>query len=697
MTANTERNRPPPSTWVGTATSRRRDRIRLGPIVTTVALSALLLAIVFSLWTLWGIRAVRRTLVAETERDAVALLQSLLLASQYAVATGSLVDQLERESQAAQARQIAELINPAAVDPATLADLAERFDAGGLSAWCERRPPVTCPPELAALTDADSDIVRYHWTQVEAVPPAFALVDTFRQARWTGTGVATNWGGLAIWERAGTETPRPALGGIGELIQQIGRRSGISYIMLQSPDGIVFASRPLKPVLKLAADSFLVTAIEAETTATREIAFEGVPVLEAVAPFLSTDLPSGMFRVGISLIGVRAAERRLTLQLALSALLFLLLSTAVIAVLVTRRSLSDLGRSYRRVETLTGRILDAIDQAVVAVDSTGRVTVFNPAAERLTGRPSEKALGSVANETLGIRDFGLAAVSSGEDAVRDREVHVLQPGGTRELVCTTTPITTADGSLEGAVTIIRDETAARALAVQVQRSERLSEMGHLAAGVAHEIRNPLNAIALAAQRLRLEAGDPGAAQMAATICDESTRLNAIVEDFLSLARPSNQPKLTVDLAALVSSVASMASLQAEATGVSLTVDMADDHAVLGVADELRKAIWNILANALAACAAGGRVAVTMSRDARFSRLVVEDTGSGIAPEDLPQVFQPWFTTKSGGTGLGLAITHRIVTDHGGTIDIVSPPPGAACGTLVTLRLPVLIPATEELG
>ncbi|MEW5700986.1 MAG: ATP-binding protein [Candidatus Zixiibacteriota bacterium] len=670
-------------------TIERRPRFRWGPLVATVLLSSLVLGVVFSLWTLWGIRAVRQALVSETRRDAVALLQSLLLASQYAVATGSLVDQLERESQAADARRIADLIDPARVDTAILAELSGRWESGGITVWRGRRAMVTFPSSLAGVLAADSDVAGHDWTESGSAPTVLTCQDTSNGVRWVATGIATDWGALALWERVTDETPRAPLGGIGELVQQIGQRSGINYIMLQSPDGIVFASRPLKPVLKLAADSFLVAAVEAETTATREVVFEGLPVLEAVAPFLSSELPSGMFRVGISLSGVKAAERRLTLQLALSALLFLLLATAVIAILLARRSLADLGRSYRRVETLTGRILDAIDQAVVAVDGAGRVSVFNPSAERLTGRSAAESLGVPVREVPGTDGFHLEEVRAGEEPVRNQELSVARPGGSRELVYTTTPITTAEGVVDGAVAIIRDETEARALALQVRRSERLSEMGHLAAGVAHEIRNPLNAIALAAQRLRLEVGDPEAARLATTICDESTRLNAIVEDFLSLARSSTQPPAPVDLSALVESVAAMAALQAQAAHVLLETQIAADQVVVGVADELRKAVWNVMTNALAACSGNGRIRLALSPERSCVALTVEDNGSGIAPEDLSRVFEPWFTTRSGGTGLGLAITHRIVTDHRGTIDIVSPAPGVANGTRVTVRLPLI--------
>lgn len=677
----------------GTAGSLRSsppgDRPRLGPIVATVSLSALVLAVLFSVWTVWGIRAMRSTLVDEARRNALALVESLILASQFSVATGALVAHLEVDAQATRARFLAALIDPQNPLSSDLATLARRSEVAGVTVWATGRDPQVFPPELAGLIGSDRSVGEYDWSSESAPAVEFHLHDSVAAEVWDGTGVPTAWGAVAVWRRAETDLAEPSYGGIGELIQQIASKSDVNYIILQSPEGIVFASRPLAPVLRLSADSFLVASLEANQSAAREIVFEGRPVLEAVGPFLSADLPSGMFRVGVSLEGVEEAQSRLSLQLGLSAVLFLLLATAVLAYLISRRSLSDLGRSYRRVETMTTRILNSMDQAVVAVDRSGRITVFNPAAERMTGRAADDVLGTEVSEALGGSDYDLRSVGGGGAAVRDRELRQRSREDTQALVYTTTPMRTQEGSGDGAVSVVRDETVARALAERVQRSERLSEMGDLAAGVAHEIRNPLNAIAIAAQRLRQEADSPEGARLAGTVWEESKRLNAIIEDYLSLARPANRTPVPVDFRALVSSVAEMVKLEADKAGIVLRAHYPEEPVtVQGVADELKKALWNVLANALAATEAGGDVRIRLRRSGQRALLTIADAGSGIAETDLSRVFQPYFTTKTGGTGLGLAITYRIITDHGGTIEIESPVPGADTGTQVTITLPI---------
>ena len=657
-------------------------------MVATVAAFGLILALLFSIWATVGIRSMRRALVAETERQSLALLQSLILASQYSLATGGLLERRERETLAERVRALLERDNQQVIEPGYLASLAALLDADGLTIWFDGSA-VSTPADLLSDINSESEIDPANWSAAadeDAV--SLSLADSSSGRLWDGVGFATKLGPAVVWKAPRTSGPPSAIGGIGELIQEIGRQSGINYIMLQAPDGIVFASRPLKPVLKLAADSFLVKVLEDDVPATRELTFEGLPVLEAAAPFLSTELPSGMFRVGLSLSAVDDAVDRLTLQLGLTALLLVLLSTTVGAVVITRRSLADLGQSYREVETLTGRVLDSIDQAVIAVDAEGRITIFNPTAERWFGRSINAMRGAGIVSALPI-DFGLEEVRVSHETIGERELTCCTALGERVLVHSTTPLITSDTAHVGAVAVIRDETDARALALQARRAERLSAMGQLAAGVAHEIRNPLNAIALASQQLKLELAENEATGFADTIWAESKRLNLIVEDFLSLARPSSQPKSPVDWKDLTASVTQMARLEADKNQVALHLNLEDTCVVYGIADELRKALWNVLHNALAATPAEGSILVTLITAGGISSLTIDDTGSGIAPEALPRVFEPWFTTKPGGTGLGLAITHRIVQDHGGTIEIISPVPDRTGGTRVTVRLPVV--------
>jgi signal transduction histidine kinase len=333
-----------------------------------------------------------------------------------------------------------------------------------------------------------------------------------------------------------------------------------------------------------------------------------------------------------------------------------------------------------------------MDQAVVAADARGRLTVFNKAAERLFGRSPSASDEATVESLLGADDYGLGPTARGGDPIHDREYPLKRGRDSRKLVFSTTPVITADGRREGAVSVVRDETEARAMAEQMQRTKRLTEMGNLAAGVAHEIRNPLNAISVAAQRLRMEMTDPAAAEIADTMLEESRRLNTIVEDFLSLARPSSQPKAPLDLSELVESIARMAGLDADQKGIAWRSSVSPGVTVEGVGDELRKAVWNVFSNAIAATPPDGQIDVHLERRDQKVRLTVDDTGSGIDESDLGSVFQPYFTTKEGGTGLGLAITHRIITDHAGTITIYSPPPAADKGTRVIVELPSATPS-----
>jgi len=672
---------PQPSTSAESTDARRRLR----RLVVVIAVAGLVLSILFLLWATVGVRSVRNALVEETERQSLALLQSLILASQYSLATGTLVDQLEQETLAERTRSILQQYPSGTIDAAMLDSVATRLDADALSlliddAWISSDTDVpilqaVAGDELLADLESVDDQIEVSYT------------DSLAGQTWEGVAFTSPQGVAIVWAIRGPSPSQPAIGGIGELIQEIGRQSGVNYIVLQAPDGIVFASRPLKPLLKLAADSFLVNVLETDVAATREIDFEGTPVIEAAAPFLSTELPSGMFRVGLSLTAVDDAVSRLTVQLGLTALLLVLLSTTVISIAVTRRSLADLGKSYREVETLSASVLDSIDQAVISVDADGKLTSLNPTAERWFRVRFSDVRGQGVTAVLPL-DFGLDEVRTKRRANGERETVIQTDHGLRTLIYATAPLVTIDTKHVGAVTVIRDETDARNMAAQVRRAERLSAMGHLAAGVAHEIRNPLNAIALAAQQLKMELGPVPSAAMADTIWSESKRLNKIVEDFLSLARPSTLPKAKLDWRELVESVAQMAALETDKKEVALTLDLCDDCHVDGVADELRKALWNLLRNAIAASDSGGRISLDLRVDSGRVKLSIDDTGSGIAPDALSRVFEPWFTTKSGGTGLGLAITYRIVQDHEGTIEISSPVPGTNRGTRVVVSLPV---------
>lgn len=228
------------------------------------------------------------------------------------------------------------------------------------------------------------------------------------------------------------------------------------------------------------------------------------------------------------------------------------------------------------------------------------------------------------------------------------------------------------------------------LEAAVAHEQRLSAMGNLAAGVAHEIKNPLNAISMGVQRLRMEFA-PAApeareeyARFTRIIEAEVSRLNTIVNQFLTLARPIRLTLADEPLAPVLKEVLTLLSPQASAHGVTLVEELQlGDTRALFDRQQLTQAIMNVLLNAIQAMPKGGTLTVradvvappagSATVSGTIARIVITDTGSGIPPEDLDRIFEPYFTTKDGGTGLGLALTHRIILEHRGSIQAENDP------------------------
>ena len=242
----------------------------------------------------------------------------------------------------------------------------------------------------------------------------------------------------------------------------------------------------------------------------------------------------------------------------------------------------------------------------------------------------------------------------------------------------------------------RHQVRVRALERALTRQERLAALGHLAAGVAHEVRNPLNAIGMGIQRLQGEfspvEGEEEFRHLCMVIRGEVARLNGIVQDFLQLARAPALQREPVAVATLLHEVAALMEAEAKTHAVRLVLRAPEGLPALVVdPQQLKQALINLLLNAIQATPPGGTVQVTAAAEPEALRLAVIDSGSGVAPELMDRIFDPYFTTKPHGTGLGLPTAMRIIQAHGGTLDVSS---AHGAGTTVEVRLPIATPGPE---
>jgi PAS domain S-box-containing protein len=343
--------------------------------------------------------------------------------------------------------------------------------------------------------------------------------------------------------------------------------------------------------------------------------------------------------------------------------------------------------------------VDTVDSLILGLDPCYRVQMWNRCAAETTGWSADEVMGEDACAVLLEPEERGAFDRAVQSAIRgmgtDVSVRIRTKRGDKRIVrWRITPLTPEGSALPLVLAAGTDVTEKLELEARAAEAEALGAMGRLTAGLAHEVRNPLNAAKLQLEIIsrtarRLEASDARAAIQGRVeiVNSELGRLSRLLDEFLGLARPQHLAMGPVDLEALVREVVELQAPVADNAGVELRSCVDVTHPARGDAAKLKQALMNLIVNSLEAIGDAGRgeveVRATHASDGLL-QLSVADTGPGL-PQSPKQLLQPFVTTKAAGTGLGLTIVNRIVQLHGGTMEIGPRPEG---GTLVRIHLPV---------
>lgn len=352
----------------------------------------------------------------------------------------------------------------------------------------------------------------------------------------------------------------------------------------------------------------------------------------------------------------------------------------------TEAALSRTTSSLDRLNNLYKQIFDDIASGIVTVNKDRAITSFNRAAERISGYRAEEAIGRPVTEIFAeIRYEGnLETTTRAEGEITRKNGDKIPLGYSWSRLHGTNP------EEKNFILSLRDLSRIREMEARIRQSEKMAAVGEMAAGIAHEFRNPLAAISGSAQLLarRLQ-GQPDQANLLAIITRECDRLEAAIKNFLLFSRPANPNQEWVNLNELCEESATLLSQTPTCSADHhLTSAVPANIKVWADREQLRQVIINLLSNACQAMPAGGTIESSARREIHQGRagisIKIRDNGKGMTPQVQAKIFNPYFTTRQEGTGLGLAIAHQIINGHGGQITVHSM---ADQGTTFTVHLP----------
>ena len=455
--------------------------------------------------------------------------------------------------------------------------------------------------------------------------------------------------------------------GINKIINQLSVNPMVTYLVFQDRKGIIFATPNVQTISRIDDDELLTDVMQNNREANRLAPFENEEILELIRPFVVEGQNLGLFRIGINLDSyhqhVRDTERQL---LALSVILF---SAGFILFFFFMKYQASINLSE-----LFEKTLSAIEDAVLTVDRRGDITGINKMFSNISSFDEKILLRKSYFSLFPDDPFDIRNVlQEGTKTVSERSVFG------KDIQFATYPLCDRRNRVTGAISVLRDVTKIREFEKEREEAERLSFLGNLVANFAHEIKNPLNGLSIATQRLSKEfpSQDAEYTRLVTTVKKEIESLNKTLNDFLSLARPRLEQGEEFVVSGLMHETLDIVREQVKQHRIILKENISQNIKLIGNREDFKRALLNIILNAIEALAHvtdhERELNVELAGHEKEVRITISDNGPGMDEEERQRIFAPYFTTKKQGTGLGLFIAQKIIKDHHGTVTVETTP------------------------
>lgn len=394
--------------------------------------------------------------------------------------------------------------------------------------------------------------------------------------------------------------------------------------------------------------------------------------------------------LGLDMSRVEAARIEDVRRTILMAIILLLIGFAGIVTLFLSQAYRTTKSSLAKIKVFSETVIKNMPFGLIATDENGKIAYFNQEAESILHISNQRVMGKNPGQVLPEKFWAYSRDLTENESEIERDISFSLDGErTVSLEFNVSSLKGDSGEFLGDIVLFRDLTEINNLKMEIEKNQRLASLGNLAAGVAHEIRNPLSSIKGFATYFKERYKDiPDDKKTAEIMVQEVERLNRVISQLLEFASPVKIHKKSVSMVTLIQHSLKMIEGHAREKNIEIKTDL--DHHTKDLyidPDKINQVFLNIYLNAIEAMENNGTLYVRLTEDKKnnMAKVEISDTGKGIIKEDLTHIFDPYFTTKQSGTGLGLAIVHKIIESHKGEIRVESE---RGAGTTVTILLPV---------